>query len=33
MRLDYRKEKFSRVSICDVECEFQNFISTIKRNI
>lgn len=24
MRLDYRKEKFSRVSVCDLECEFND---------
>lgn len=24
MRLDYRKEKFSKVSVCGVECEFND---------
>lgn len=24
MRLDYRKERFSRVNVCGVECEFNN---------
>ena len=24
MRLDYRKERFSKVSVCGVECEFND---------
>ena len=27
MRLDYRKERFSKVSVCGVECEFNDMRS------